>query len=189
MNVHIKTMPKTDNKKEIIVEAALQLFAEHGYSATPISMIAKRAKVSQGLLYNFFPGKKAVLKEIVNMGFADITASMAAYGEITDPAKAIEMHVRATVSIIQERKEFWRLLHALRLQPSVLKEVEKKFKEITTSVTKIFEKVFTQLKVQNPKLEAILFLSQIDGLVILYLQDDSTPLKKLADQLIQRYSK
>jgi AcrR family transcriptional regulator len=182
-------MPKTDNKKEVIVQTALRLFAEHGYAATPISMIAKHAKVSQGLLYNFFPGKKALLKEIVSIGFDDIASSMVVYGQITDPTKAIEAHVWATVTIIQEKQEFWRLLHALRLQPSVLKEVEKKFKEITTSVTKVFEKVFTQLKVQNPKLEAILFLTQIDGMVILYLQDESTPLKKLADQLIQRYSR
>jgi AcrR family transcriptional regulator len=182
-------MPKTENKKAVIVGTALRLFAEHGYASTPISMIARSAKVSQGLLYNFFPGKKALLKEIVNMGFSDIAASLAAYGEVTDPVKAIEAHVQATVAIIQNKNEFWRLLHALRLQPSVLKEVEKKFKEITTSVTKIFEKVFSQLKFQNPKLEAILFLTQIDGMVILYLQDESTPLKKLADQLIQRYSK
>lgn len=182
-------MPKSDNKKQIIIESALQLFADNGYAATPISMIAKRAGVSQGLLYNFFPGKKALLKEMIKLGFQDIASSMESYSTISDPKKAIEGHLLSTIAIIQQKKEFWKLLHALRLQPSVLKDLEKQFKEITLNVTSAFEKVFKKLGIPEPKLEAILFLSQIDGLIILYLQDETIPLKKLAAQIIKRYTK
>jgi AcrR family transcriptional regulator len=56
-------MPKTENKKEAIVVAALKLFATHGYASTPVSLIAKTAGVSQGLMYNFFNSKEALLHE------------------------------------------------------------------------------------------------------------------------------
>lgn len=182
-------MPKFDNQKQHLLETALKLFAERGYDATPISLIAKTAKVSQGLMYNFFESKEALLHEMISLGFQDIQESMGSYGSIKDPAKAIETHVTKTVEIIQEKKEFWRLLHAIRLQGNVLSTVQNQFAEIVIAVTAVFEKVFKKLHYPNPKLEAILFLTQIDGMVILYLQDNNTPIKKLGQQLIKRYVK
>lgn len=180
-------MPKLTNQKEHIVETALKLFATHGYASTPVSLIAKKAKVSQGLMYNFFKSKEELLRTLIQLGAEDIANSMKGYLTITDPKEAIKIHVQKTIEIIQERKEFWKLLHAIRLQGLVLDAVEDQFKQITIEVTATFEKIFRQLKFPNPKLEAILFLTQIDGIVILYLQDETTPLKKLGDQLIKRY--
>jgi AcrR family transcriptional regulator len=182
-------MPKIDNKRQIILETALKLFAEHGYSATPISLIAREAGVSQGLMYNFFENKKALLREMVIEGSRDIAKSMKSYSTIKDPSEAIKIHVTATIKIIKQKKEFWRLLHGIRLQGSVLDDVNDLFENITWTVTKIFEKVFRELKYANPKLEAQLFLTQIDGLVIMYLQNQKLPIEKLGQQLIKRYTK
>jgi AcrR family transcriptional regulator len=180
-------MPKTHNKKHNIVDAALKLFATRGYASTPVSLIAATAKVSQGLMYNFFSSKEELLREMIRLGSEDIAASMQSYLTASDPKEAIRMHVLKTMEIIREKKEFWKLLHAVRLQGLVIRAVEDQFQQITKTVTGTFEKVFRQLKYPNPKLEAILFLTQIDGLVILYLQDENIPLKKLANQLINRY--
>jgi AcrR family transcriptional regulator len=182
-------MPKIDNKKQVILESALALFATHGYDATPISLIAKKANVSQGLMYNFFAGKKELLREMILEGSADIAASMKSYEEIGDPQKAIRIHVTETIKIIKKKKEFWRLLHALRLQGGVLTDVQDLFEKILSSVTKVFEKVFQDLGIDNPKLEAQLFLTQIDGLVIMYLQNEKFPIQPLGKQLIKRYVK
>jgi AcrR family transcriptional regulator len=182
-------MPKPDNKKELILETALRLFAIHGYSATPISMIAKEAGVSQGLMYNFFAGKAELLREMIKHGSADIAESMKSYATIGDPQEAIQIHVTETIKIIKKKKEFWRLLHAIRLQGSVLPEVQDLFEQIVITVTRIFEKVFRQLGFESPKLEAQLFLTQIDGLVILYLQNEKLPIQQLGNQLIKRYVK
>lgn len=182
-------MPKLDNKKQLILETALKLFATHGYSATPISMIAKEAGVSRGLMYNFFSGKRELLRALMREGSADIAESMKAYSAIQDPREAIRTHVTETIKIIRKKKEFWRLLHAIRLQGGVLEEVQDLFEDIVATVTKIFEKVFRQLGFERPKLEAQLFLTQIDGLVILYLQNEKLPIQQLGNQLIKRYIK
>jgi AcrR family transcriptional regulator len=180
-------MPKINNKKQVIVETALQLFATKGYASTPVSLIAKTADVSQGLMYNFFASKEELLREIMRLGSQDIYESIKAYSTITNPKEAIRQHILSTIHIIQQRKEFWKLLHAIRLQGLVMQAVEDMFVKITLEVTKVFEKVFVQLSYPNPNLEAVLFLTQIDGLVILYLQDETIPLKKLGEQLIKRY--
>jgi AcrR family transcriptional regulator len=180
-------MPKTTNQRGHIIETALELFATRGYASTPVSLIAKKAKVSQGLMYNFFKSKDELLRTMIEMGAKDIAQSMMAYHNIKDPKEAIRTHVLSTIEIIQHKQAFWKLLHAVRLQGLVLKMVEHQFHKIMSDVTGIFERVFRQLNIRNPKLEAILFLTQIDGLVILYLQNENIPLKKLADQLIKRY--
>src|SRR5215204_3310265 len=134
-------MPKQENKKQLIVNSALKLFATHGYASTPVSLIARTAGVSQGLMYNFFKSKEELLREMIRLGAADIAESMRGYLTIHDPRESIRTHVLKTVKIIRQRKEFWKLLHAIRLQGLVLQTVEDQFQQITAQVTSTFEKI------------------------------------------------
>jgi AcrR family transcriptional regulator len=181
-------MPKTTNQRDKILQAALHLFAHHGYKGTSISMIAADVRVSKSLLYNFFERKEDLLKELISQAFTDIEASMASYAAVKDPHKAIEDHIRATCRIIKARSNFWRLLHSIRLQEGVPGVMMAGYREIVKHVTAIFKRIFQQLNFENPQHEALLFLSQIDGLVIMYLQDNHTPIDALATQLIKRYN-
>ncbi len=44
-------------KKDHILQAALELFAERGYHGTPVSLIAERANVGSGTIYRYFKDK------------------------------------------------------------------------------------------------------------------------------------
>jgi len=182
-------MPKSTNHREKILFTALELFARHGFTGTSVRMIADDAKVSKSLLYNFFECKEDLLKDLLTMAFDDIKKSMAAYHIDADPRAALEQHIRTTCGIIKEKSDFWRMLHAIRLHEGVAGIMMAAYREIVSEVTSIFEQVFKKLNYDQPKLEALLFLSQIDGMVIMYLQDPRTPIDKLAAQLIKRYSK
>lgn len=48
-------------RKEAILEAATQLFAQRGFSATPTSAIAKEAGVAEGLVFHYFQTKEGIL--------------------------------------------------------------------------------------------------------------------------------
>jgi AcrR family transcriptional regulator len=48
-----------------ILDAALTVFAERGFSATRLDDVAARAGVSKGTLYLYFDGKEALLKAVV----------------------------------------------------------------------------------------------------------------------------
>jgi AcrR family transcriptional regulator len=56
---------------ESIYEAAVQVFTENGYTASTTDLIAERAGVSIGTLYQYFPNKKAILVGIWNRGMED----------------------------------------------------------------------------------------------------------------------
>ncbi|QMS85579.1 TetR/AcrR family transcriptional regulator [Candidatus Xianfuyuplasma coldseepsis] len=51
-------------KRQHIIEVAMKLFVEHGFHATPTSQIAKKAKVSVGTLFNYFPTKEDLIEAI-----------------------------------------------------------------------------------------------------------------------------
>ena len=62
-----------ENKKRLILETALELFASEGYHTTPISRIASAAGISKGLLYNYFESKEDLIKTIIFNGFDNLT--------------------------------------------------------------------------------------------------------------------
>lgn len=65
-------MPTRDEQKEqrrqLIIFKALELFAQKGYSDTKIGDIAKAANMSVGLMFHYFESKEQLYEEIVRMG-------------------------------------------------------------------------------------------------------------------------
>ena len=55
-------------KRMQIIQAALDLFVERGYYGTKTSQISKRAGISEGLLFHYFPTKEILLEELINIG-------------------------------------------------------------------------------------------------------------------------
>jgi len=53
------------SRKEAILKAAIDLFAERGFNATPTSAIAKTANVAEGLIFHYFKNKNGILAHIL----------------------------------------------------------------------------------------------------------------------------
>lgn len=54
---------KVDERRQIILEAAIALFSEHGYDRISVNNLAKVAGVSKSTIYNNFQGKADILRE------------------------------------------------------------------------------------------------------------------------------
>lgn len=59
---------------ETILEAARQIFAEHGFEAATTNQIAERAGISIGSLYQYFPNKDSLILEIQRMHHDELLA-------------------------------------------------------------------------------------------------------------------
>jgi TetR/AcrR family transcriptional regulator len=55
-------------KKERVLSAATDLFAERGFHRTEMDAIARRAEISKGSLYNYFKSKDELFLHICNTG-------------------------------------------------------------------------------------------------------------------------
>ena len=63
-------------KKIQIIQATLDLFVERGYYGTKTSQISRRAGISEGLLFHYFPTKEILLEELVNIGLEGMRLPM-----------------------------------------------------------------------------------------------------------------
>jgi AcrR family transcriptional regulator len=57
---------------DAILQAAAELFAEHGYARTTTNKVAERAGVSVGSLYQYFPNKDSLLAELLAKHHAEV---------------------------------------------------------------------------------------------------------------------
>lgn len=63
---------KGDDKRTAILKATMELITEHGFHATPMSMIAKQAGVAAGTIYNYFPSKEV----LINLLYGELRQKM-----------------------------------------------------------------------------------------------------------------
>lgn len=64
-------MSKPD-KRQKIVRAALELFAEQGFHGAPMALIAERAGVGAGTIYHYFENREILIREL----YKEIEAEM-----------------------------------------------------------------------------------------------------------------
>ena len=57
-----------EQRRQLIISKALELFAKKGYSDTKIGDIAKAADMSVGLMFHYFESKEQLYGELVKMG-------------------------------------------------------------------------------------------------------------------------
>ena len=56
---------KAQDRRPAIAEAAIPVFARHGFAGATTKKLAEAAGVSEALLYKYFPSKEAIYQEIV----------------------------------------------------------------------------------------------------------------------------
>ena len=71
-------MRDTEKTRRSIVEAAIALFVTEGIDGTTTRAIAERARVSEGLLYRYFPGKERMAWEIFRENYLAYSGEVAA---------------------------------------------------------------------------------------------------------------
>jgi AcrR family transcriptional regulator len=59
----------TMNKKQMIMEEALKLFATEGYESTGVALIVEKAEVTKPTLYHYFGNKEGLLRSIYEERF------------------------------------------------------------------------------------------------------------------------
>jgi len=73
--LHSETSPKRERRKEArpgeLLDAALDLFVEKGFSATRADEVAARAGVSKGTLFLYFQSKEDLFKAVVRENIAN----------------------------------------------------------------------------------------------------------------------
>ena len=75
-----------DAKRQVILDAAVRVFARQGYDATPVADIAAEAGVAYGLVYHYFGSKDAVLEAVFREQWGRLLAAVALAEETGETA-------------------------------------------------------------------------------------------------------
>jgi AcrR family transcriptional regulator len=106
-------------RKQQLVDAAVELFAANGYAATRIQDICHRAGVAKGLFYWYFPTKQELFAELVrSMRLRLRKAQAAAMDPAADPLTQLRQGSEASVRFHVEHAGYFALLDVERADPA-----------------------------------------------------------------------
>ncbi|MBT8380259.1 MAG: TetR/AcrR family transcriptional regulator [Ignavibacteria bacterium] len=178
------------SSKEKILNVALELFVKKGYHATSISQIAQKAKISKGLMYNYFASKEDLLDEIILQGFHSLEELEFRTKRGVHPQTQLEDFVDAVLDNLYSNFNYWQLYLALLVHPEIQKKYEKKMKQFRDEFIQTLTLLFKKLKIKNPKLEAFLLGTFFDGLVLNFIAaEDVFPISKIKNAILSKYIK
>ncbi|MCX6261779.1 MAG: TetR/AcrR family transcriptional regulator, partial [Bacteroidia bacterium] len=118
-----------EEKIVLIMDTALEHFANEGYFATTINHIAKHARISKGLMYNYFESKEALLKAIIHRSVNEVYKYLDIDRDGYLSEEEFEFFIRKINTMLKSKKSFWRLLFQLLLQNDVREQFIKAFPE------------------------------------------------------------
>lgn len=107
-------------------EAALHLFARHGYAAVSMRQIAAEVGVQAGALYLYTPDKQTLLFELMKGHMDELLAAWAAVPRRRAPAERLEDFVRFHIRFHLDRPEevFLAYMELRSLAPSNFATIE-----------------------------------------------------------------
>jgi len=118
-----------EEKMTLIMDVALEHFANEGYYRTTISHIARHAGMSKGLMYNYFESKEALLKAIIHKSVNEVYKYLDIDRDGYLSEKEFEFFIKKINVLLKEKRYFWRLLMQLLIQNDVREQFLKAFPE------------------------------------------------------------
>ena len=173
--------------KHKIMEAAFKLIAKNGYEATSIAMIAKKAGVSKGLLYNYFTSKEELVKALVLGAMAEGDELIETL--FTDDAKeTLKNLFHWFFREMRERPDHWRLMTELTFK---IEKFDFVHEIVTAKMNEYFtvvESLLKEMGYENAFGEARIIGAILDGMAFHALMFiDDYPLDEMEIYLIKKY--
>ena len=177
-----------EEKKDLILRAALEVFAQDGYHASSVNKIANKANISKGLLYNYFQSKEDLLRNIM-------TNIMDRYMEKYPPIDSlpndshIEYFIDQSFELILEDKARAKLFFALIAQSLVIDLMTKITMQKAEPFMKNVMKFFEIKKHNDPEGMMHYFFSTLEGVQLHATFNPVYPIEKVKKILKKQFLK
>ncbi len=160
-----------ESRMESLLTAAIEEFVEKGYNGASMDSIAKRAGVSKGGLYHYFPTKEVLLME-ANNKISEPISEMALKALASKSAiEGIRYYIRQYINYwIPRTKElsFTFLSMSKALESDILMDY---FEEYVTQSSAFFVEMFRKAKnsgeinISDPEAYGISLMGALDGVL------------------------
>jgi AcrR family transcriptional regulator len=105
-----KVLPP-DERREMILDAALDVFSKGGFQDADVDEIAQLAQVGKGTVYRYYPSKRELYLAVVERVFSHLQARLeAVQGESQSLSQVLHAGVTEHVRFFTENPRCWRVL-------------------------------------------------------------------------------
>ena len=121
----------------VIVEAAARILERNGFEGFNTNAIAEKAGVSIGSLYQYFPGKNALLSAIIERETAPLLAVSEELANIQGCAVALRCCIRASIHHQMRRPHLARLIDIAEKREIFNDQVSSKVSRMQTALERV----------------------------------------------------
>ncbi|MCA1760926.1 MAG: TetR/AcrR family transcriptional regulator [Bacteroidales bacterium] len=173
-------------KKQLILDTALELFAENGFHATSMSKVAKKAGVSKGLAYNYFESKQDILDEIVKSGFDSIYSHFDLNQDGILTREEFEHFIRNSFKAISKNRKFWKLYSAIIMQADLAESMMEKYGDRSQTIMLMLNQFIASMGSKDPEGDLMVISSLVKGaLLVVISAPEFFPVKQLEDKVTE----
>ena len=156
-------------------DAALKLFAQHGFAAVSMRQIAGEVGVQAGALYNYTPDKQTLLYTLLKGHMEDLLAARVA-ARIEGPAlDKLEAFTRFHITYHLERPEavFISYMELRNLSPANFASVERLRRQYEDELEAVLRAGLDEgtMHVSDTKLSAMALIAMLTGVTTWYRQE------------------
>ena len=113
-----------EQRREAILDAALEVFARRGYHGSSIDEIANTAGISKALIYEHFPSKRDLHVSLLERHVQEIFERLAVAADTSDPGEVrLRAGVDAFLGFVEERSAAFRMVFRDAVEPEVAEVV------------------------------------------------------------------
>ena len=178
-----------ESRRVLIMDTACELFANNGYFRTSISMIAEKAGISKGLIYNYFESKEELLRDLILSGLKTFHQNFDPNHDGTLTRKELEYYINEFFRRLEEDREFWKMYFAIIIQPPVLDVLETDLADIGIPMIDTLYNYFKNEGYEDPLTQMELFSATMSGIATKYVNSpENFHLDKLKVKILELYT-
>jgi AcrR family transcriptional regulator len=123
------------DRREAILEAALDAFAGGGYHETSLDAVADRAGISKALIYEHFVSKRELHRALLERYVHELLARVIEATAAAEPGEArLRGGLEAFLDFVEERRDAWRFVFRNVSDPEIADAVNRLREEVAVTL-------------------------------------------------------
>jgi len=177
-----------EERRLLILDAALKVFSQKGYKTSTMALIAKEAGISKGSIYNYFKNKEDLLKQIIDNAFSVFFDFLETENHKGFTDEALKQYIHKTMNDFSQNLEHWKIYFSLIIQPEIANILESEIMEMAMPILNAITEYFAKKGKKNPYLEMRVLIATLDGIGLHYITDtENFPLDEATEFIIEKF--
>jgi len=187
-------MKPEQETRERILRAAFELFSSRGYDPVSINQIVERAGVSKGGLFHHFDSKYVLARDcLMWWSYENLSPALHMDDPGFEPEEALTEFIDFMMKFLYGDVHFTRFFWSVFDESIRRQEDTNVWIDFFDQYVTLVEGIYARMGVKDPRMKALLLLSNLDGLTLYHSLITESGLefdmRDLRDELIRTYVK